>query len=382
LKLVLYVHDLQLEVGHSNSLIELVRHLPADVAARFTELEVLAYTCGPLDKLFPTFLGRARHVRVPGKGLRPVLAKALFYEAWCGLHRFFDRTPAYRIGVGISYGGVDAVSIQFIHHQWTKPGLALERPWSLRRAYKRLLFGYFEQRERALFLRRGVKFFSPAAFLTAHLRTHNPAIDAHTIYSGVDMARFRPDPRPRTEILADLIPRYPALAGLDVTKPVYLFVGAYERKGLAAALALVVAAGGGQFIVVGSPSAGVTPVWPAGVEVFRVAFTREIPAFYALADAFIFPTSYEPFGLVLFEAMAMGLVVVTRRQDVGASELLAGLPGVYFCDSPGFAFPEIASTSPEIKAQLRELRLGKLGDVSWSKAGAQLAEVIFGHSVR
>ena len=40
------------------------------------------------------------------------------------------------------------------------------------------------------------------------------------------------------------------------------------------------------------------------------------------------PTLYEPFGLVLIEAAAMGMNIVTTRNCVGASELLENLEGI------------------------------------------------------
>jgi UDP-glucose:(heptosyl)LPS alpha-1,3-glucosyltransferase len=49
--------------------------------------------------------------------------------------------------------------------------------------------------------------------------------------------------------------------------------------------------------------------------------TGQIAHFYAAADAFIFPTTYDAFGMVVLEAMAMGLPVIVSR-DAGAAELI------------------------------------------------------------
>ncbi|MFO0793467.1 MAG: glycosyltransferase family 4 protein [Candidatus Brocadiaceae bacterium] len=59
----------------------------------------------------------------------------------------------------------------------------------------------------------------------------------------------------------------------------------------------------------------------------RVIFTgpqSEVKKFYALADIFVFPTLYEPFGNVCLEAMASGLPVVTSKIN-GASEIMEGM---------------------------------------------------------
>ncbi|HYQ48240.1 MAG TPA: glycosyltransferase family 4 protein, partial [Thermodesulfovibrionales bacterium] len=48
---------------------------------------------------------------------------------------------------------------------------------------------------------------------------------------------------------------------------------------------------------------------------------KKIERYYAAADAFVFPTLYEPFGNVHLEALASGLPVITTRNS-GASEII------------------------------------------------------------
>ena len=59
--------------------------------------------------------------------------------------------------------------------------------------------------------------------------------------------------------------------------------------------------------------------------------TDRIEDYYRGADAFVFPTTYDSFGMVLLEAMAAGLPVFSSDQ-AGAAELIE--PGV-----DGFVFP-------------------------------------------
>lgn len=378
MKLALYVHDFKLEIGHSNSLIELVRHLPEEFASKLEEIEVVAYTSAPLDDIFPQYRGRLRFVQVPFAGMKPVLLKSIFYQLWTwAYHRIAQARGFIRVGIGICCLDVNVVSVQFIHRQWTQRGLELEGGHWLRRAYKFVLFSYFEWCERKLFGKIGLKVFSPAKFLTDFLVQRHPQLRAATIYSGVNLARFQIDGSSKQQLLETLVSSYPALHELDVKRPIYLFVGAYERKGLAEALGVLSQhAPGAQFIVIGSPSAGRKLDWPQNLKVVTIPFTREVPKFYALADVFIFPTMYEPFGLVIFEAMAMGLQLITRRQEVGASELLEGLPEVFFCDSKGFQLPAVTVKDIPSKLALREARLKRLGDVSWGKAGVELARFL------
>ncbi|MBY0516465.1 MAG: glycosyltransferase family 4 protein [Bacteriovoracaceae bacterium] len=305
------------------------------------------------------------------------MLKSLFYQVWTYFYNLlFFGDETFRIGIGISSLSVDSVSIQFIHHIWTQRGLEQESNHGVRKIYKKILFAYFEMCENYLFKKKGLKFFSPAHFLTNYLKDNYTGIEAKTIYSGVNLSRFEINKKPKIEILNDLVTRYPILKGLNVSKPIYLFIGAYERKGLPQALEIVSQVKGCQFIVIGSPSAGKPVVWPKDINVYPITFTREVPLFYSLSDAFIFPTIYEPFGLVLFEAMAMGLAIVTRFDQVGASELLKGLPEVYFSDEKDFSFVPVEVKDLNAKMHLRNERIKLLGDVSWSKAGAELANFI------
>ncbi len=377
--LALYVHDMKLEIGHSNSLIELIRNLPQEFLARFSEIRVIAFTSSDVAELFPSFQGKKNWVAVPFKKIKPVLFKSIFFQLWTFIYnRLSLSSRDLRIGIGISSLDVDAVSIQFIHHQWTEEGLKMEEGHFIRKLYKKLLFQYFEFCEKSLIRRPGIKFFSPAKFLTTYLRTVKPDLNSETIYSGVNLDRFEIPSQSRSEIFKDLIVKYPDLASLNIEKPIYLFVGAYERKGLEQALNILSQQKDPQLIIIGSPSLGKVMPIPAGLKVFKIKFSREIPKFYSLADIFIFPTIYEPFGLVLFEAMAMGLRIVTRESNVGASELLNGLPEIYFCDHPEFTMPQPKIFTVDERKHLRSERVSMLGNVSWEKAGKDLALYLTG----
>jgi UDP-glucose:(heptosyl)LPS alpha-1,3-glucosyltransferase len=81
----------------------------------------------------------------------------------------------------------------------------------------------------------------------------------------------------------------------------------------------------------------------------RVRFTgptNEVARYYAAADVFALPTQYEAWGLVVIEAMACGLPVLTSRLAGAAIAVQEGHGG-YLLDDP--------RSSEEISLKLRRL---------------------------
>jgi UDP-glucose:(heptosyl)LPS alpha-1,3-glucosyltransferase len=67
---------------------------------------------------------------------------------------------------------------------------------------------------------------------------------------------------------------------------------------------------------------------------FFVSHSSRLWEYYAASDVFVFPTIYEPFGLVITEAMASGLPVVTTRLAGAADFITDGVDG-FLLDKPG-----------------------------------------------
>ena len=119
---------------------------------------------------------------------------------------------------------------------------------------------------------------------------------------------------------------------------------------------------------------------PKGVAFRDWVSYEELPALYSSASAFVLPSSFEPWGLVVNEAMAAGLPVAVSEECGCAPDLVP---------DPAFRFPAadlsrmatvlrlLAEMSPEERWQLGKMNKEKAADFDpdhWAKSFLQLAE--------
>jgi len=110
---------------------------------------------------------------------------------------------------------------------------------------------------------------------------------------------------------------------LDLPKPYLMFVGATANKNLARTLAAFSAGGFARdftLAVVGEQKA---PTQAPGVRYLGHVDDAELPLLYAGAEAYLFPSLYEGFGLPILEAMASGTPVLTSDR-ASCPEVAAG----------------------------------------------------------
>jgi UDP-glucose:(heptosyl)LPS alpha-1,3-glucosyltransferase len=151
---------------------------------------------------------------------------------------------------------------------------------------------------------------------------------------GVDVQRFSPQHRDRDR---DVTRKELGLTDKDKA---VLFVGnSWGRKGLSTAIEAISGPGQAEthLIVVGQGRrSAFTENLPAELTeriVFAGSHGADVERFYAAADVFILPTLYEPFGLVILEALACGVPSIVSA-SAGAAEWLEDGDNVVLLQNP------------------------------------------------
>jgi UDP-glucose:(heptosyl)LPS alpha-1,3-glucosyltransferase len=200
------------------------------------------------------------------------------------------------------------------------------------------------------------------------------AEDVTVLPLGYDAELFDPARRP------ELRERTRSALGYGDGERVVLFVAnELERKGFDAllegagrlqdpALRLLVAGD----VDLGSRRQGIDR---SGVPVQAVGPSDDLPALHAAADAFALPTRYEPWGLVIVEALASGLPVLTSRLAGAAVAVEPGRTGELL-DDPEDA-DEVAARLRDVLALVPGPEVGAtVRHLSWVEVARRYAEIL------
>lgn len=157
-------------------------------------------------------------------------------------------------------------------------------------------------------------------YVKRSVREHYPLPDDRlaTLFNAVDLERFAPSP---------------ALSHDYVNG---LFIGQdFERKGLMQALlaASMLKEARLKITVVGRRDPHFRPPADAGAQVSFAGETRDPRPFYRDADFFVLPTKHDPCSLVVLEALAMGVPVISTKFN-GATEIMTDGVHGFVLDDP------------------------------------------------
>ncbi len=244
---------------------------------------------------------------------------------WFAAHR----SPASVIqsNGSVTLAPSDVNTAHFVHGAWAKSSAHTARhnrnPYGL---YHKVLTALHASQERVAYgrARHVVAISEQVRRQLAEIGIAESKISV--IYNGVDTAEFAPGTALRSDygLPGDT---FLALFAGDMTTP---------RKNLDTVLEALQSAPDVHLVVVGALRKN---PYPARVKAMGLAqrvtflgFRRDLPQIMRTVDAFVYPSRYEPLGLVVLEALSSGLPIVTSRAT-GASELVGPETGFIIEDA-------------------------------------------------
>ena len=133
---------------------------------------------------------------------------------------------------------------------------------------------------------------------------------------------------------------------------------------------------------VGSPYPAMTKRLGIADRVFFLGQRNDVATLMPGADFFVFPTHYEPFGIVITEAMACGLPVITTRQAGGACVIEHGQQGWLLedgSDSEGLDAALTELTDPQRRSEWGASARTRAESLTWEKMADRYEELLATH---
>ncbi|WP_341315784.1 glycosyltransferase family 4 protein [Paraburkholderia sp. IMGN_8] len=264
---------------------------------------------------------RARFVKIAESRLQSRLLQYQMFAwrtaLWIRAHR--QEFDVIHVNGFITWARADVNAVHFVHDGWYRCGFY---PFRLKNgayaAYQVIFTRVNAWCERLAFRRAQVVVPVSAKVGAEVCALGIDAARLAVIHNGVDIEEFRPGEVPRARF------------GLPEGPFMLLFAGDLRvpRKNLDTVLRALAATPGVHLAVAGglrnSPYPALAESLGVSNRVHFIGFIKEMPDLMRSVDAFVFPSRYEAMSLVLLEALASGLPVVTVRTAGGAEVIGAG----------------------------------------------------------
>jgi glycosyltransferase involved in cell wall biosynthesis len=311
---------------------------------------------------------RVNWVDLPIKGVPTQLLREIAFARrsaqWLRQHR--HELDLVLANGAITQAPSDVNLVPFVHSAWLLSPLHISRG-------RRDVYGFYQWLYTVLNARWEKNAFLQAKVVVAvSHRVQQELVDIgiakeaiEVIWCGVGLEEFFPGQGDRKKF------------GLPEDVPLALFIGdiRINRKNLDTVLHALVDVPELHLAVVGILEGSPYPQLAEQLGLSdRVYFLDNpsgiVPELMRSVDIFVFPSRYEPFGLVVIEAMASGLPVVTAI-TTGASELISPDCGVVLSDTEdrkglAEALSQLAS-NPDLRHRMGKAARSVAEEHSWQK---------------